>query len=89
MNYTIFILIVIAFVGFAILQRKNHESRIAEYVGSMGGELLSIEYKTFFIGPFKIAGEGRMVYRFTYRIGDDTREGWVKFGSLGGPDWRI
>lgn len=40
-------------------------------------------------GPFKLVGKGQVVYRIEYRIGAVYKEGWVKFGGWGGPDWRM
>jgi hypothetical protein len=47
-----------------------------------------MEKKLFSTGAFMVVGKGRTVYRIEYRIGDDGREGWVRFGGLFGPDWR-
>jgi len=54
-------------------------------------EVINIERRNFFkgIGPFMVVGRGRVVYRIEYRIGDQVKEGWVKFGRLFGPDWRL
>ena len=89
MNMVIMIVVIIIGIGIFFLQRQNHENRINEYIESMGGQVINIEHKTFSIGPFFVVGKGRNVYRFEYEIGSQTKEGWVKFGSLFGPDWRL
>lgn len=76
-------------IGLFIIQQQNHERKINEYVESLGGYVITIEHKTFATGPFILVGKGRTVYRFEYSIGNQSKEGWVKFGSLFGPDWRL
>jgi hypothetical protein len=36
-----------------------------------------------------VVGKGKTVYRIEYTIGNNTKEGWVRFGGLFGPDWRL
>jgi hypothetical protein len=78
-------------VCLIILIPRWHRSRINDKIDSIGGTVLSIERRNFFtgIGPFKIVGKGRTVYRIEYKIQDQTKEGWVKFGGIMGADWRL
>lgn len=87
MIFAIIILFIIIVVPFSILQRENHESRIQTEVESIGGEVLSIEKRTLSTGPFFIVG--RTVYRIEYKLNGELKEGWVRFGGLMGPDWRL
>lgn len=89
MTFVIIILLIIIVVPFSILQRENHESRIQAEVESIGGEVLSIEKKIFSTGPFIMVGKGRTVYRIEYKLNGELKEGWVRFGGLMGPDWRL
>jgi len=88
MQFIIIILLVIV-VRLTFIERENHEERINEYLSSMGGKVLTTERKSFLTGPFLVVGKGRRVYRFEYKIGNEIKEGWVKFGGLMGPDWRL
>jgi hypothetical protein len=83
------ILFIILAIAISILQGQSHERKITEQIESKGGRVISIEKKLFSTGPFMVVGKGRTVYRIEYRIGDDDREGWVRFGGLFGPDWRL
>lgn len=74
-----------------IYQYSGHKKAIESKVEEVGGQL--IEYKRRWgvigIGPFKLVGKGQTVYSFTYEFEGETKEGWVKFGRLFGPDWRM
>jgi hypothetical protein len=85
------VLVVIAIFIFAGIQRASYEGKIDEQIKSMGGEVISVEKRGFFtgLGPFTVVGKGRTVYRIEYQIGNSTKEGWVRFGSILGPDWRL
>lgn len=84
----IVVFIILAVIIF-IVQGESHKTKITEQVNSMGGEVINIERKTFATGPFIIAGKGKTIYRFEYSIDNEVKEGWVKFGSLFGPDWKL
>lgn len=87
------VVVVVIFAVFAVLmaiyQGRRHERRIREKIHSLGGEVIGIERKLFSSGPFLVIGRGRTVYRFEYIKDDEVKEGWVKFGDLLGPDWRL
>jgi len=85
------ILIILAVIAFPIIRHKIHSKEIEKKVASLGGELIKISYRNFFtdIGPFKIVGKGRVVYKFEYREQDQVKEGWVRFGGVLGADWQI
>lgn len=86
-------IIIALFLIFAIvitfIQKAGYEEDIKSKVEALGGIVISIERTMFDNGPFFIKGKGRSIYRFQYKIGDETKEGWVRFGSLFGPDWRL
>jgi len=88
-------MLMIVFVVFGIVMfiaiGSGRENKIQEKVREMGGEVITIERRNFFtgIGPFMVVGKGRVIYRFEYRIGSQVMEGWVRFGGLFGPDWRL
>jgi hypothetical protein len=87
------IFIILVFIGIAIsiyfIQKVNHEAKINEQIRSIGGSVISFESRTFNTGPFLFVGKGRTVYRIEYQVGDEIKEGWVRFGGLFGPDWRL
>lgn len=84
---------ILLFIGLVIvlsvLQKESHERRINEQIEGMGGRVIIIEKKLFSTGPFMVVGKGRTVYRIEYKVNDSIREGWVRFGGLFGPDWRL
>jgi hypothetical protein len=83
------ILFIVLIIVLSVLQGESHERKIKEQIESMGGTVVNIEKKLFSTGPFMVVGKGRTVYRIEYRVGNNTREGWVRFGGLFGPDWRL
>ena len=68
----------------------TREKTIHEKIESMGGKVDAIERRNFFsgIGPFTIVGKNKVVYRIVYRVNDQRKEIWVRFGGLLGPEWR-
>lgn len=89
MTGLIIIVFAVIAVCFYFIQKSNHESKIHEHIESIGGKVVSIESRTFSTGPFVLVGKGRTVYRIEYQVGSQIREGWVRFGGLFGPDWRL
>ncbi|MDP4181429.1 MAG: hypothetical protein Q8942_10090 [Bacillota bacterium] len=92
MAFGVLVIIFFAFIiVFSIFQMENRERQITEKIQSIGGTVISIERRNFFsgIGPFLVVGRGRVVYRIEYRLDDRAIEGWVRFGGLFGPDWRL
>lgn len=85
----VFAIIIFAVIYFTRIE--SHKDSIANKIDSIGGHLISYEKRGFFsgIGPFTIVGKGRMIYRIEYEVDDIKKEGWVRFGGLFGPDWRI
>lgn len=87
-------LMIIVFIIFIIamyfVQTESHSTRINSYVESLGGKLIDYERRSIFsgLGPFMVVGKGRTVYCIKYEVNGDKREGWVRFGGIGGPDWR-
>ena len=71
------------------VQSVSHETSIKKKVESICGAVISIERTVFNNGPFFYKGKGRSIYKFTYNIGNEIKEGWVRFGSLFGADWRL
>jgi len=85
------IIIFIVCICLYIVSLQGQESKIYNKIESMGGRVISIERRSFFtgLGPFMVVGKGRTVYRIEYDIDGDVKEGWVRFGGLLGPDWRL
>jgi len=89
MNASIVIIFIIFAVVIYFIQKAGHENKIHEEIASIGGRVLNIERRTFSTGPFIMPGKGRTVYRIEYQVGNEVKEGWVKFGGFFGPDWRL
>ena len=89
MSVIVIILFAIFAVAIFFVQSEIHKNSINNQVESIGGVVICIERTMFNNGPFYIKGKGRSIYKFTYNIGDETEEGWVRFGNLFGPDWRL
>jgi hypothetical protein len=87
----IIIIFAVLILFLLIFQTSGRENKIDEKIRSIGGEVISKERRNFFtgIGPFMVVGKGRAVYRIEYRIDGEIKEGWVRFGGLLGPDWRL
>lgn len=89
-------LFVIIFIGIAMamyfVRSESHSEKINAYVESIGGRLIDYETGGMFkggLGPFMVVGKGRTVYCVHYEVDGEKKEGWVRFGGLGGPDWRF
>jgi len=57
----------------------------------MGAILIEYERCSFFtgLGPFKIVGKGRVVYKVVYEINNERKVCWVRFSGFLGADWRF
>ncbi|WP_099187524.1 hypothetical protein [Tepidibacter mesophilus] len=82
---------IIIIIIIYISRIESHQDSIASKIDSLGGRLIGYERRNFFtgIGPFMFVGKGRMIYRIEYEVDGIKKEGWVKFGGISGPDWRI
>lgn len=78
-------------IGLELVLNKVRRRKIEEEITSMGGEVMNIERRNFLsgTGPFVLVGRGRAVYKIEYYLGGETKEGWVKFGRIYGPDWKL
>jgi hypothetical protein len=89
MHVLLVIVAVAAVIVLNIFTNEHYEKKIDNQISAMGGRVIHIEKKVFGTGPFVLCGKGRTIYRIEYEIEDEIREGWVRFGSLFGPDWRL
>ena len=91
MEGLIAVILLVAIVPIILLVNSGRESKIEERVRTMGGRLQSSERRSIFtgLGPFHVVGKGRSVYRYTYEKDGSQHEGWVRFGGLMGPDWKM
>lgn len=89
--FLIMLILIPLVIYLSIAKLAKYERDIHNVIESMGGEVISVEKRNFFtgIGPFHVVGKGRVIYRIIYRIYGVEKEGWVRFGSLLGPDWRL
>lgn len=78
------------FITLIILYKNERQKNaIKGQVDLLGGTVITIEKKLFDNGPFPFKGKGRTIYRFEYKVDDRVNVGWVKFGGIFGPDWRM
>lgn len=91
MEIIFIVLVAVVIITVIFLTQGMRETKINEKIESMGGKVICIERRNFFtgLGPFMVVGKGRSVYRIEYEIHNQTKEGWVRFGGLLGPDWRL
>lgn len=88
----IWIIIIITILFLLELGRNAYyKNLLEEEVQSMGGVLLSCrrEWGFFMDTPYIIRGSWNVIYFFEYRVDNEDKEGWVKFGIFLGPDWRL
>jgi uncharacterized membrane protein len=87
--FGIFFIIVIILI--ILVRTENQTDTIESKITGIGGTLIGFEKCNFFsgIGPFMVIGKGRVIYRIEYEYDGIQQEGWVRFGGLGGPDWRL
>lgn len=85
----VFLIIICAVIYSARIE--SHKDSIENKINFIGGRLINYEQRGFFseIGPFTIVGKGRIIYRIEYEVDGIKKEGWVRFGGLFGPDWRM
>ena len=83
-----FIVLLITSIIVSLVVRKAEERKIKEKIETIGGKLITIEYRRFFSGPFLVLNRVSSVYRFEYSQDNQIKEGWVKFG-LFSSDWKL
>ena len=60
---------------------------IRDKIQQIGGEVITIEYKSPLNKiPFKLYTKDMRIYKITYKIKDEEKEGWVRFWALN-IDW--
>lgn len=89
MEAVVIVLFATVAVLISITQDKNHERKIEDKIKELGGQVIDIKTEKYSTGPFTTIARGRTVYKIKYKIGSEIKEGWVKFGDLFGPDWRL
>lgn len=89
MSVVLILLFAIFVVLISFLQVRSHKQKIREKVHSIGGEVISIKREFFFKGPFLVVRRGRTMYKFQYSKDNIIKIGWVLFGDLSGPHWKL
>lgn len=86
----IIVFIVIGIILFFI-RSESHQTSIESKINSLGGSLNGYERCNIItgLGPFMVVGKGRVIYRIDYEVDGIRKEGWVRFGGITGPDWRM
>lgn len=83
------VMFVLIAVSIPFIQAEKHKRSIIEKIHSIDGEVICVEKKMFYTGPFVINRRGRTIYLIKYKTGSEVKEGWVMFGNIYGPDWRL
>lgn len=88
MQGVMFIVLLITVILVSLVVRRAEERRIEGKIETIGGKLITIEYRRFFSGPFLVLNRVSSVYRFEYSQENQIKKGWVKFG-LFSSDWKF
>lgn len=87
------IIVIILFIAFSTymlyLQGEHYKEEIYRQIKHLGGQVINIERQTLSTRPFSISGKEVAVYKIKYKIGDEVEEGWVRFGGIFGPNWKL
>lgn len=92
MEVLLIIVFIVLAIGMHLVREESHLEKINTYVKSIDGTMINFETGGFLkggLGPFMVVGKGRVVYCIEYEVNGEKKEGWVRFGGLGGPDWRF
>jgi len=91
MIFVILIILIPLLIYLYFVRIQSYENRIYDEIEALGGKVIDIERRNFFtgIGPFHVVGKNRVVFRIVYEINGVEKEGWVRFGGIMGPDWRL
>lgn len=89
MNFVVFYIIISVVIISGEIQNDIYKSKIYKGIESFGGKLVKIQRERFSTGPFLPTGNLIHIYRIQYYFRDELKEGWVKFGILSEPDWRL
>ncbi|MBF8984507.1 hypothetical protein IZY60_13255 [Lutibacter sp. B2] len=89
MEGLVFIIVIGTIIHFVRIEK--YKDSIASRIDSFGGRLISYERCGLFtsIGPFKFVGKGKTVYKIEYEVDGIKKVGWVRFGGIFGPDWKM
>jgi hypothetical protein len=85
----LFIVMVIIVIIISFYSDKSHKETIRDEIKYMGGDVINIERCWFGSGPFILKGKGATVYKFEYYLDGKYKIGYVKFGSMLGPKWKL
>lgn len=85
----LFIVIIIIFILISVFSNWSHKDTIRDKIKYMGGEVINIEKCWLGSGTFLLKGKGVTVYKFEYYLEGKYKVGYVKFGSMFGPKWKL
>jgi hypothetical protein len=88
-NILLVIVLIIFFLIGSSCARSSHEEKIQTQIQSVNGEVVSIEKNIFHVGdPFFLDGKYDDIYKITYKVNGQVKEGWVRFRTFG-TDWKL
>lgn len=62
---------------------------ISSYIEKLGGEIQHCERALDEEEMFYTQEKERYIYKFQYKINNELKEGWVRFGTPHGADWKL
>lgn len=66
---------------------NGYQKEIRQIVQKKGGEVVTIDLRSWNIGPFKMRAKHERIYRVTYKLNGVEKKVWVKKGSWGKDKW--
>lgn len=71
------------------IKNINYKNQILLHIKSLGGEIQHCERAADQTGPFYTKEAEKYIYKFQYKINNELKEGWVRFGTPHGADWKL
>lgn len=77
-TFLVFIVIAIIIISFAY---RNDKAMIRNKVENVDGQIITIEQQYFKISPFKYRSKGQRIYKFTYKVQNQMKTGYVRISN--------
>lgn len=71
------------------IENITYKNKIVLYIEAIDGKILFSQKVMDETGPFYQQEKGKYIYKYKYIIGDEVKEGWVRFGNTYGADWKL
>jgi hypothetical protein len=88
-NILIGVIIVLFLFFLESCEMSTSEEKIQVQIKSINGEIIDIDKNEWHIGdPFTWDSKYDEIYKITYKVNGQVKEGWVRFRSFG-TDWKL